>query len=116
MVGKIVLDELKFNNPAPHSKYYRADLSVMREVERLTDEIIKDVKDKGGIDYLILSAGGPPTGTWKKSPEAYYFSDAGIDIREWKKLLWYRAYHGTLGIRLRFNSVGSTQPTGYYHM
>jgi len=67
--ANIVLSEMKFNNPGPHSKYYRADLSSMREVERMTDEVIKDVKDKGGIDYLILSAGGPPTGVWKKSPE-----------------------------------------------
>jgi hypothetical protein len=88
----------------------------MREVERLTDEIIKDVKDKGGIDYLILSAGGPPTGTWKKSPEVSCFSGAGIDVREWRKLLLCSAYHGMSGKWLRFNSLGSTQPTGYYHM
>jgi hypothetical protein len=70
----------------------------MREVERLTDEIIKDVKDKGGIDYLILSAGGPPTGTWKKSPEVPCFLGARIDVREWRKLLPCSAYHGMLAI------------------
>ena len=45
-------------------KFYKVDLSSMREVERFTDEVTKDVKDKG-IDYLILSAGGPPTGHWR---------------------------------------------------
>jgi hypothetical protein len=67
----------------------------MREVERLTDEVIKDVKDKGGIDYLILSAGGPPTGVWKKSPEVATFVRTGSDVREWRRRLPCSAYHGT---------------------
>ena len=40
----------------------------MKDVERFTDEVNKDFQDKG-IDYLVLSAGGPPTGKWRMSPE-----------------------------------------------
>jgi NAD(P)-dependent dehydrogenase (short-subunit alcohol dehydrogenase family) len=51
-------------NPSPMGKFYKVDLSSMKEVERFTDQVIEDVKGKG-IDYLILSAGGPPTGNWR---------------------------------------------------
>lgn len=54
-------------NPGPFGKFYKVDLSSMKDVERFTDEVMKDVKDKG-IDYLVLSAGGPPTGSWRAGP------------------------------------------------
>jgi hypothetical protein len=40
----------------------------MKDVERFTDEVTKDVQGKG-IDYLVLSAGGPPSGIWRQSSE-----------------------------------------------
>jgi len=63
-----VLWELNLANPGPKGKFYKVDLSSMKDVERFTDEVMKDVKDKG-IDYLILSAGGPPTGQWRRGPD-----------------------------------------------
>ena len=59
----------------------------MKDVERFTDEVNKDVQGKG-IDYLILSAGGPPTGKWRMSPEVLN-RQTGIDDRAWRKLLRY---------------------------
>jgi NAD(P)-dependent dehydrogenase (short-subunit alcohol dehydrogenase family) len=50
---------------ANKGKLYKVDLSSMAEVERFTDQVIRDTKDTGGIDYLILTAGGPPTGHWR---------------------------------------------------
>ena len=50
-------------------KFYKVDLSSMKEVERFTDEVVKDIEKKGGIDYLVLSAGGPPLGRWRRSSE-----------------------------------------------
>src|SRR5205814_1984441 len=52
----------------PLGKFYKVDLSSMKDVEKFTDEVTKDV-EKNGIDYLILSAGGPPTGMWRRGPE-----------------------------------------------
>ena len=66
--GKGVLFELNLANPGPTGKFYKVDLSSMKDVERFTDEVKKDVKDKG-VDYLVLTAGGPPTGHWRKGPE-----------------------------------------------
>ena len=67
--AKSVLWEANLAHPGPMGKYYIVDLSSMKEVERFTDEVIKDVEKKGGIDYLILSAGGPPLGKWRPGPE-----------------------------------------------
>ena len=69
-----MLWEMNLANPGPTSlrKFYKVDLSSMKEVERFTDEVIKDVETKGGIDYLILSAGGPPVGRWRPSPEVLH--------------------------------------------
>jgi hypothetical protein len=56
-------------NPGPRrGKFYKVDLSSMRDVERFTDEVTKDV-DGRGIDYLVLTAGGPPTGHWRGTSE-----------------------------------------------
>lgn len=78
----------------------------MRDVERFTEEVVRDVEGKGGIDYLVLSAGGPPTGRWRRSVEVYILDPrtyAALDfrclemmltIREWKKHLQYNVYHG----------------------
>lgn len=56
--------EANLANPGPLGKFYKVDLSSMREVERFTDEVMKDTKGKG-IDYLVLCAGGPPVGSWR---------------------------------------------------
>jgi len=64
----------------------------MKDVERFTDEVNKDVQGKG-IDYLVLSAGGPPTGKWRMSPEVPH-RQTGADNRAWKKLLQYNVYRG----------------------
>jgi NAD(P)-dependent dehydrogenase (short-subunit alcohol dehydrogenase family) len=56
-------------SPGPRrGKFYKVDLSCMRDVERFTDQVAKDV-GSNGIDYLVLSAGGPPTGHWRGTPE-----------------------------------------------
>ena len=78
-------------------KYYIVDLSSMKEVERFTDEVIKDVAPKGGIDYLILSAGGPPLGKWRPGPEVPLPTPADrIDIwaRDLNGRLRCSVYHG----------------------
>jgi len=67
--GKNVLWEANLAHPGPSGKFYKVDLSSMKEVERFTDEVVKDVEKKGGIDYLVLSAGGPPLGRWRRSSE-----------------------------------------------
>ena len=57
--------EMNLANPGPRrGKFYKVDLSSMKEVERFASEVSKDVEGKG-LDYLILSAGGPPTGRWR---------------------------------------------------
>jgi hypothetical protein len=59
-------------NPGPKlGKFYKVDLSSMTEVERFTNEVSKDCKGKG-IDYLVLSAGGPPTGNWRGPTSEVY--------------------------------------------
>ena len=59
----------------------------MREVERFTDQVMKDTKGKG-IDYLVLCAGGPPVGSWRGPTyevpfpnQSTPFSQSGF--REW---------------------------------
>ena len=51
-------------NPGPLGKFYKVDLSSMKEVERFTDQVTRDNQEKG-IDYLVLCAGGPPIGRWR---------------------------------------------------
>lgn len=52
----------------------------MAEVERFTNEVTKDYKDKG-IDYLVLSAGGPPTGNWRgPTPEVRCFARSFLTV------------------------------------
>lgn len=62
--GRSVLWEANLASPGPLGKFYKVDLSSMKEVERFTDEVTRDTKGKG-IDYLILCAGGPPIGRWR---------------------------------------------------
>jgi hypothetical protein len=58
-------------NPGPQrGKFYKVDLSSMKDVERFTDQVTADVKDKG-IDYVILTAGGPPSGHWRGTAEVF---------------------------------------------
>jgi len=58
--------EFTLARPGKHrGKFYQVDLSSMAEVERFTDEVTRESQKLGGIDYLILSAGGPPTGRWR---------------------------------------------------
>ena len=66
--AKSVLWDLNLANPGPFGKFYKVDLSSMKDVERFTDEVAKDVQGKG-IDYLVLSAGGPASGIWRQSSE-----------------------------------------------
>ena len=63
--AKTVAWEMNLAQAGHKGKFYKVELSSMAEVERFTDEVIKDVQKKGGIDYLILTAGGPPTGHWR---------------------------------------------------
>jgi NAD(P)-dependent dehydrogenase (short-subunit alcohol dehydrogenase family) len=77
--AKSVLWEANLAHPGPLGKFYKVDLSSMKEVERFTDEVAKDVAQRGGIDYLILSAGGPPVGRWRQGPDVRTLSLA-IDI------------------------------------
>ena len=72
--AKSVLWEANLANPGPLGKFYKVDLSSMKDIERFTDEVNKDVQGKG-IDYLVLSAGGPPTGKWRMSPEVTHEKD-----------------------------------------
>ena len=64
MRAKSVLFEANLANPGPIGKFYKVELSSMREVERFTDQVMQDTKGKG-IDYLVLCAGGPPVGSWR---------------------------------------------------
>jgi hypothetical protein len=75
VLAKNVFWEMNLANPGPKlGKFYKVDLSSMAEVERFTNEVTKDYKDKG-IDYLVLSAGGPPTGNWRgPTPEVRCFA------------------------------------------
>jgi len=57
---------MKLGRPGHHKGLgYVVDLSSMAEVEKFTDQVIKDSEQFGGIDYLVLSAGGPPSGEWR---------------------------------------------------
>jgi NAD(P)-dependent dehydrogenase (short-subunit alcohol dehydrogenase family) len=95
--AKSVLWEMNLANPGPLGKFYKVDLSSMKDVERFTEEVTRDVQGKG-IDYLVLSAGGPPTGKWRTSPEVSTnfccLSMIPTDDREWKKHLQYNVYQG----------------------
>lgn len=62
--AKRILWEANLGNPGPMGKFYKVNLESMHDIERFTDEVKQDFKDKG-IDYLILSAGGPPSGIWR---------------------------------------------------
>jgi hypothetical protein len=77
-------------------KYYIVDLESMKEVERFTDEVIKDVAPKGGIDYLILSAGGPPLGVWRPGPDVPLPTPTELTFggRDLKRRLRCSVYHG----------------------
>jgi NAD(P)-dependent dehydrogenase (short-subunit alcohol dehydrogenase family) len=63
--GKSVLWDINLANPGPRrGKFYKVDLASMADIQRFTDQVSSDVKSKG-LDYLVLCAGGPPTGRWK---------------------------------------------------
>ncbi|KIS69531.1 uncharacterized protein UMAG_02070 [Mycosarcoma maydis] len=49
-------------------QFFKADLSSTAEVKQVASEIIAKA-GKGGIDYLIETAGGPPTGAFETTPE-----------------------------------------------
>lgn len=60
-----MLWEANLANPGPLGKFYKVDLSSMKEVERFTEEVTRDTQKTGGIDYLVLCAGGPPIGRFR---------------------------------------------------
>ena len=110
--GRSVLWEANLANPGPLGKFYKVDLSSMKEVERFTDEVTRDTKGKG-IDYLILCAGGPPIGRWRgPTSEVPFPCEWGIDSRDWRRGLRCSVFLGT-GLSKEGLIVGFIRRIGY---
>ena len=80
--GNAVIRAMQTKGPGQH-KFYSVDLSRPKYVSSFTDQITADTQSRGGLEHLILCAGGPPTGRYLETEDGIDKEFAVQDLSRW---------------------------------
>ena len=77
-----MLRALQTAGPGQH-KFYSVDLSRPKNVASFADQITSDIRSRGGLEHLVLCAGGPPTGRYIETEDGIEKQFAVQNLSRW---------------------------------